>query len=1506
MTPPLTGPLSSRARSPEPREVRRPTCVTGLPACTRLLVLCALWLLSATAPAHAQAPARAAGGQGAAQPAAAKPRIVLPFALAAQSELDAANRLAGKGSWEQAVPMLQALLDRDGGSVIWGGQAYVTVARLVNQRIAALPPGARRAYALLYDPAAEHLYQEGVEHRSAEALREAAARYLNSTCGPKAVSALASLLMDQGEFGAALLALQQADGPAAEPALAGALAAKKILCMAKLGRRVDAELVAKSLTEAGIAHLSVAGTDATPEAFLKEAFAEFAPAVAERKDWPSVGGNAAGNALPASFSLARLFPRCVDLLWLGSVQSNWPFVPSTQPVVGSHAAASSSGSDARSGGAAAPSGDAAIFIQRDGTLMSVDRRTLKANWVTSPELESSLLPQLGGRWRAEEEPLPNYLPVGNIHRWRAFDNHGLATLCLDGDHLFAVRFDPLKVRFPNQPWSAKPEDFVLTNELRCYNAASGRVVWSVGGGEDASPAALRDCWFFTAPTVSTGRAYVLAARAGALHALCLSAETGKTLWDSPIGAFESRQEAQRFAMELFTADTGPPAVADGSVIFPTGQGLVCAYNAFDGGLLWMSPYPRADAWIGRLGNSMNVPAGSWIPRQPLIAEGLCLVTPTDCRHLIALSLRTGAVAWQAEFPYGRSLLGAQDGRVYVQHMGATCLKLKTGEVVWDAPHDAAMVGIGALGRDAVYLPERDGIRKIDAATGKDQELLRWPPGIATHGNLVLVDDALIACSPERLATCATPEAALAELDEQAQADRAAYSPILLRGTHRAWSGDVAGAVADFERALALAQASGDKAAEPAAKWQAALCLAELAVTSGKGELLDRAAQLAPAEPAVQAELATARLRWVLQQPAQREAASVYLSLCRSAGMIQVPVGWCAASLWTELANIIRRDCARQPAAAEQWKTSMQALIQRAAAEHDSAALTDIAAWAPLPDARASALLQLARAAQQAGRLDEARRAFAQVIAGNPGSPAAQEAVEGLKRIFAATGAGASAPDYIALLAPSRPECELNRPPTSRAAWTVPGQLVLPSGPVTPLVQGKVLVLAGENLKCLDAASGNVVWTAQVPHESTLAPFPASVPAFWAGPGYPSCTLGAPELLVALPGHFLGIDARDGAPRWHRKFEPPAGLLPLGEAISRLALIERLRQGLPVPNQNALLRPLSGGGYASSPLAACLAYSAGGVTLFDALSGEELLTLAPAQRRQAGGMLVAAWGDRFCVARPRPPAFLVLDAAHPPYGGPGPSATTTQADATAAKADAMTAKADATAASAGAEWQLPESTVVQALMTTAGGHALLADFDGLYLFDLRQMRLLGRRLIPAGVSALVYADDSLAVLRTLDGRAVAIELAEGGRVLELSPAPGAQVVWADRAGDMLFLLECADLRQTIRYGPGSHFVGSGFALRALRMPDAAPLWRYELPGSQEQTVGTPLRCGKDWVFASGGPDQVRIAGVEALTGKESFAVELKGAGSSGPVPFTVSASRIVVGVGGTVTALVPLP
>jgi outer membrane protein assembly factor BamB len=172
-----------------------------------------------------------------------------------------------------------------------------------------------------------------------------------------------------------------------------------------------------------------------------------------------------------------------------------------------------------------------------------------------------------------------------------------------------------------------------------------------------------------------------------------------------------------------------------------------------------------------------------------------------------------------------------------------------------------------------------------------------------------------------------------------------------------------------------------------------------------------------------------------------------------------------------------------------------------------------------------------------------------------------------------------------------------------------------------------------------------------------------------------------------------------------------------------------------------------------------------------------------------------------------------------------------------------------------------------------------------------------------VAQLLYADASLAVVRTMRGSTVAVDTAGGAGQLELARPDQAQAVWATRRGDALHLLEAATVSQTAAPGPDCFFSGSGFALRAVRLPSGTPLWRCELPG-EGMTVSTPAPCGDIWLLSASNKGQVGLIGVDGATGRQAFVVQLSTRGGPGPAPFVVSAGRVVIGLGDSVSALTP--
>ena len=667
-----------------------------------MAVRAALLLLTGLCLAAAPAPAPGAG-----------PHVVLPVQLAAEGELNAARRLAEQDRWDLALPMLQALLEGSPQALVHSDGLYRPLGRVVNDLLSDCPPEALRNYALLYGPAARKLYERGVRERSAALLREASVRYLHTPSGVRAAGALAGILMDEGRFASALLVLSDTDALSLTAAEQAPIAARRIICLARLGRRGEADGVVAALKAAGVGSLSVDGKSWEPAAFADRAFAALAPAPSEVAPPPEPDVAAAVT---------------LDLPGPAPADSVVPAPPSTRAIA---------------------AGDG-FCVVRNAVTYCLKARPPAVAWSAQAPGWVLMAAAVGD----DQEPLtPYFIPSASLSQWMTYDNRGLSTLSAGDGRLYAVQFDPASLGFPETPWEATPDDLRLTNQLSCLDPADGRLLWSLGGGLPITGAGPHDYWFFTAPTVSGDRLYVLAALRGNLLALCLEARTGRIVWQSPVGPLESRQEIERYWPELFLSDACPPAVADGIAVFPTGQGVVCGFDTCDGSLRWASPYPRAEALISKLGQRINVPSGSWMPRRPLIDGDLCLLAPADSRSLVALSPRTGRPRWQKDVGGGLGLLGAAGGRAYVQTRAALlCLDLATGADVWRCGLPPAP-GLGALGRSAVYVPQADGLLPVDAATGRPRPLLRWPEGSRTFGNLSFCGGSLVAAAPGRVTVC---------------------------------------------------------------------------------------------------------------------------------------------------------------------------------------------------------------------------------------------------------------------------------------------------------------------------------------------------------------------------------------------------------------------------------------------------------------------------------------------------------------------------------------------------------------------------------------------------------------------------------------------------------------------------------------------------------------------------------------------------------------------------------
>ncbi len=362
------------------------------------------------------------------------------------------------------------------------------------------------------------------------------------------------------------------------------------------------------------------------------------------------------------------------------------------------------------------------------------------------------------------------------------ENSLLGTLSTDGRRVFAVEDLPVPPR-PNNYFvfhnnqgeglslADAPEltDAVFHSRLLALDAASGKVLWSLGG-RGAGP--LRDCYFLGPPLPLGGRLYTPVQKGFDLRLLCLEPLTGEVIWAQTLAKFKAR----------LVVDGGRrlhavrPAFGDGLLVCPTHAGGVVAYDLVGRRLAWAHVYreepppPEPPPTWGRGGRRRPRPifvteppnlAGEWQVSAPLIAAGKVVVAAADAPALCCLDLRDGSLLWQAKRGEGDLFVaGAAEGMVLVVGKGEVrALSLADGKPLWQCA-TAPPAGHGALAAGAYRLPVRDADGKaevltIDLARGavtaraappgaRLAEALPLPDGIGAAGPDVRTGGALVA------------------------------------------------------------------------------------------------------------------------------------------------------------------------------------------------------------------------------------------------------------------------------------------------------------------------------------------------------------------------------------------------------------------------------------------------------------------------------------------------------------------------------------------------------------------------------------------------------------------------------------------------------------------------------------------------------------------------------------------------------------------------------------------
>jgi outer membrane protein assembly factor BamB len=286
-------------------------------------------------------------------------------------------------------------------------------------------------------------------------------------------------------------------------------------------------------------------------------------------------------------------------------------------------------------------------------------------------------------------------------------------------------------------WGVTPRR-TRTNWLAAYKASGGNALWR-RAASDEDKEHSQDVGFLAAPVPYGNLLIAPVTDGGTIWLYALSAANGTTVWksylcDEPAGGC-SPWSAVTIAV-------------DGRDAYLTcGTGVVFAVDAVSGAIRWAMRYQRDGEANNQLRNAYGMqqsaltdPVG-W-DDDVVVTHGRTLVVmSSDCDRLLALDRRTGALRWDSPrtSPFGSVAtycLGAAGDRLYVAGKNVVrCYGVSSGLLKWETEIDNSY-GRGVLTGDAIYVPVKDSIVKLDLASGR--ELLQVGASLTTDepiGNL---------------------------------------------------------------------------------------------------------------------------------------------------------------------------------------------------------------------------------------------------------------------------------------------------------------------------------------------------------------------------------------------------------------------------------------------------------------------------------------------------------------------------------------------------------------------------------------------------------------------------------------------------------------------------------------------------------------------------------------------------------------------------------------------------
>jgi len=692
--------------------------MTGLPR-TRI-ASCIVLALLAFSPAAAQvfAPPDPL-------PGASPDPVLLPTDRKTVNQIKAAHEYIAAKDWDNAVRLLQRVLDESKDSLLESevadAQGNVSVLRTsaraeAERLIAALPKQGLATYRVKVGGTA--LTALGKARADLSLLEAVVRRYFFTDAGAEALTRMGVAELDRGRIEEAAdrfrRLLQRPDVDELPPLtlFQAALAFHAANDAVRENRAV--QVLAHHVGPAG---LPIGGRALTLDDLRRE-IARWPATAAASSDWPLFRGDP-GRTGRADGDLPLLEARNWADLHVDDEVVRL-LTPQAAPAVG----------PALPGFFPLAVGDKIVYRGPDG-LHALEAASGRPIWHSpSPMCLDAVLKDDQKKWQFRRW-LEKYRGQPSL----LDENATLGTLSSDGRKVFFIEDLPVPP-YPQdltdmqqglKHWFSTAEENLYHNRLRAVDARTGELCWEVGRWQKPGapappgPAEYDDAFFLGAPLPVGGRLFALTERHQELNLLCINADTGALIWSQNLAATgeDLKYDPARRMQPVHLA------YADGVLVCPTNVGAVVALDPLSHNLLWASIYHerKDNPQDGGLPTySPDAYESQWRGCAPIVHGDRVVLTAPDGGPVCCLNLRDGSRIWTASRSdddlYVAGVFDDKAGGDKVLIVGRNscrALNMDKGDEAWARPVvTGTPSGVGAAAGNLYLLPLRNGnVFRID-------------------------------------------------------------------------------------------------------------------------------------------------------------------------------------------------------------------------------------------------------------------------------------------------------------------------------------------------------------------------------------------------------------------------------------------------------------------------------------------------------------------------------------------------------------------------------------------------------------------------------------------------------------------------------------------------------------------------------------------------------------------------------------------------------------------------